>query len=255
MDMRKLLTVVLILVGVGFALVLGLLVLLILGSRQQMAPETYWDSVQTGGDLEKTYTTLGSFDVAYLEQAHEDPMAVKYEIWYPAELAHSEARYPLVIMANGTGVTASKYKAVFHHLASWGFIVVGDEVQASALGSSTARNLDHMLALNEDPDSLFYQKIDTAHIGLAGHSQGGFGVLRAALDYENSSRYTCIFTASATTQTMLDLFIWKRIGEITTRPGCKPRFSWWLAPTTAMPTAFLPWRIWCRILKSAPSPL
>lgn len=33
--------------------------------------------------------------------------------------------YPLVVMVNGTGVAASKYKPVFGHLASWGFMVAG----------------------------------------------------------------------------------------------------------------------------------
>ena len=33
--------------------------------------------------------------------------------------------------------------------------------------------LDYMLKLNEDPESIFYHKIDTDHIGIAGHSQGG----------------------------------------------------------------------------------
>ena len=35
--------------------------------------------------------------------------------------------YPLVVMVNGTGVAASKYKPIFEHLASWSFIVIGNE--------------------------------------------------------------------------------------------------------------------------------
>ena len=36
-------------------------------------------------------------------------------------------KYPLVIMANGTGVEYFKYEATFKHLSSWGFIVAGND--------------------------------------------------------------------------------------------------------------------------------
>ena len=80
--------------------------------------------------------------------------------------------YPLVIMVNGTGITASKYKSVFKHLASWGFIVVGNEDENSRTGASTSATLDFMLNLNKDSNSDFYGKIDVNNIGVSGHSQG-----------------------------------------------------------------------------------
>ena len=39
---------------------------------------------------------------------------------YPAGLPEGRERYPAVVMVNGTGVRASKYPALFRHLASWG---------------------------------------------------------------------------------------------------------------------------------------
>ncbi|MCR5228572.1 MAG: hypothetical protein K6D03_00430 [Solobacterium sp.] len=39
----------------------------------------------------------------------------------------SDRKYPAVIFVNGTGIRGSKYKALFKHLASWGFIVAGNE--------------------------------------------------------------------------------------------------------------------------------
>lgn len=39
-------------------------------------------------------------------------------------------------MVNGTGVYASKYPAVFEHLASWGFIVVGNEDPSTCTGAA-----------------------------------------------------------------------------------------------------------------------
>lgn len=43
-----------------------------------------------------------------------------YEIWCPTEMETTDKTYPLVVMVNGTGVVASKYKPMFDHLASWG---------------------------------------------------------------------------------------------------------------------------------------
>ena len=63
----------------------------------------YWKYAETGGVVEAKYTALGS-----------------YEVWYPSEMKDTDKTYPLVIMANGTGVKASQYKEVFKHLASWG---------------------------------------------------------------------------------------------------------------------------------------
>ena len=37
----------------------------------------------------------------------------------------SGEKYPVVVFVNGTGVAASRYKPVFEHLASWGFIAIG----------------------------------------------------------------------------------------------------------------------------------
>lgn len=47
------------------------------------------------------------------------------------EMEKSDITYPLVNMPNGTGVKSSRYEAVFEHLASWGFIVVGNEDENS----------------------------------------------------------------------------------------------------------------------------
>ncbi|WP_294188357.1 hypothetical protein [uncultured Clostridium sp.] len=78
-------------------------------------------------------------------------------------------------MVNGTGVPASKYKAIFEHLASWGFIVVGNEDGESWNGNSTSQTLDYILSLNDDVNSIFNKKINVDAIGVAGHSQGGVG--------------------------------------------------------------------------------
>lgn len=89
-----------------------------------------------------------------------------------SEMETSGRKYPLVIMVNGSGTPASRYEAVFDHLASLGFIVAGNEDSSSGTGQSAASTLDFILGLDVDVNSLFYGKIDTQNIGIAGHSQG-----------------------------------------------------------------------------------
>jgi len=198
--------IILLIIAVTILSIVGLVSCAIFGLKKPAAPENYWDSIKTDGEIERKYTALGSYEVSYVEYETNNELIAKREIWYPAEIESSDKTYPLVLMANGTGVAASKYTEVFKHLASWGFIVVGDENPVTALGDSISINLDYMLELNKNKNSIFFGKIDTKHIGVAGHSQGGFGAIRASLDYENSDLISAVFTASATTQTMLDKF-------------------------------------------------
>lgn len=81
--------------------------------------ENYWKYTETGGDIEAKYTALGGYDVSYTEFNADGKIWKKYEIWYPSEMKDG-ATYPIVVMANGTGIKASQYKEVFQHLASWG---------------------------------------------------------------------------------------------------------------------------------------
>lgn len=155
----------------------------------------YYRFVKTGGPIEARYMDLGPHMVAYAEFDAPDDTCKRFEVWYPAELTEP---CPLVVMANGTGVPASQYKAVFRHLASWGFIVVGNEDASSRSGGSSAASLDFMLAQSEDPESVLFGRVDAGRVGVAGHSQGGVGAVNAATAQPNSNCYKAIFTASAT---------------------------------------------------------
>lgn len=106
-------------------------------------------------------------------------------------------------MANGTGVPYKKYEAIFNHLSSWGFIVVGNDDSSSALGDSSSKTLDYILSLNDANNNFLYDKIDKDNIGIAGHSQGRCGVINTITKYNNSGIYKVAYTASATTETMI----------------------------------------------------
>jgi len=65
-----------------------------------------------------------------------------------------------------------KYKALFKHLASWGFVVIGNDDGSTGFGKSADETIDLIMAENSNSDSIFYEKLDLDNIGITGHSQG-----------------------------------------------------------------------------------
>ncbi|MCI8514152.1 MAG: alpha/beta hydrolase [Lachnospiraceae bacterium] len=167
--------------------------------------EHYWKYAEPAGEIERKYTAFGNYDVSCVEFEADNAAYVKYEIWYPSDMTESNHTYPLVVMANGTGVTASQYKEVFRHLASWGFVVIGNEDANCRTGASSAAALDFILRLNEDSGSDFCGRIDTDRIGIAGHSQGGVGAIHAVTAQENGDLYRAVFAASTTSPLFADV--------------------------------------------------
>ncbi|MFD1886313.1 poly(ethylene terephthalate) hydrolase family protein [Paenibacillus wenxiniae] len=158
----------------------------------------YFDFVTTDKPIEAKYTAPGPHEVSYVEFDADNVVFKNYDVWYPSDIKQSTSPVPLIVIANGTGSTALTYKAIFKHLASWGFIVVGNADENSRTGASSAASLNFMLRLNQDQQSNFYGKIDTDHIGITGHSQGGVAVINAVTQQQNGHYYKAMFTASAT---------------------------------------------------------
>lgn len=177
-------------------LIIAVIALLAIGSYKT---DNYWKFSESSGEIEAKYAALGSYDVSIAEYDANGTAWQKYEIWYPTEMEDG-VTYPLVIMANGTGTKASQYKAVFKHLASWGFIVAGNEDENCRTGESSEATLDFVLELNEDKNSVLYGKVDTEHIGITGHSQGGVGAINAVTEQENGKLYKAVFAISATSR-------------------------------------------------------
>src|SRR5699024_6060161 len=156
----------------------------------------YYTQTRTGGEIEARYTAMGEYDVTYAEYPARDMLIKRYEIWYPSDLAQEDREWPVVVRANGTGVPATRYAPVFRHLASWGFVVIGNEMQNSWSGEASAGALDLLAELNEDPSSPFFQKLDLDNVGSAGHSQGAIGAINAVTSQPNGDSYKALYLAS-----------------------------------------------------------
>ena len=111
--MKKFMKIILIILGIIAALIIMFILFLMWSGKQPMVKDGYYNDVQTSAPLEQKYTQKGNYEVSYYEQDANNKQWKKYEIWYPTEMETSRGTYPLVVMVNGTGVAASKYKPIF----------------------------------------------------------------------------------------------------------------------------------------------
>jgi hypothetical protein len=176
--------------------------------------DDYQNAFDYPGVLEKKYAMNGQYQVETYSVEDEDEKIKSHDIYYPAEMKTSKNKWPLVVIANGTGTPARKYQPIFRHLASWGFIVVGNQEEWAWEGKSSSKSQDVVLRENDNPQSPLYQKIDTLHIGLVGHSQGGMAVYTAASRFSNSRRYKALCTQSGTAIMLADSLGWDFLKDV-----------------------------------------
>lgn len=95
----------------------------------------------------------------------------------------SPGAFPVIALMHGNGYEGSAWYTQFmRHLSSWGYIVTNIWRPDNATGTGWVNSqwvpyqiegYQHLIDLNDSTTSIFYQHIDTARIGLMGHSWGG----------------------------------------------------------------------------------
>lgn len=198
--------VVIILGSIPVMLVVLLAGLYLYADNKPDVHKGYNAEIETGGEIESHYLQSGTLETEKVTAPAEKPIG-KYTIFYPSELETSAQTYPMILVVNGTGGKATKYEPQFELYASWGFITVGTQDKGTGSGQTTIETLNYMLEQNEDPDSVFYQRIDVKNIGVTGFSQGGAAVFNAITKYEESGYFktaaplspVCERTAAAVT--------------------------------------------------------
>lgn len=202
--MKKVLKIIGIIILIPIVLIIGLLVLL---SFVPAVPKNYTKEVKTGGDIEAKYLAMGEYKVKSTKSKATELTKYNY-VYYPEELENSNRKYPVVVVLNGTGVLPKKYKALFEHLASWGFIVVGNDDGSTGFGKSADETIDYIKEANEDKDSVLYGKIDIDNIGITGHSQGGAGVFTSISIMDHKDEYKTAVALSPTHEESALAFGW-----------------------------------------------
>lgn len=130
----------------------------------------------------------------------------------PSDLAHENADVssggarPLIVFSHGSGGIAIQSVRLMERLASHGFVVVAPNHTGNTTADGTAVPpstvplaqalldrvpdvsfvIDHMASLSAAPADPFFGRIDTANVGVAGHSLGGFTALAVKSGYSGN---------------------------------------------------------------------
>lgn len=157
----------------------------------------YYEMLTDLSPKESMYMKLGSHAVKTYEEPTDGSLKT-FRMWYPADIETSKKTFPVIVSNNGTGWAASKYTEWFHHMASWGFIVVGNDEGTSWNGESAEKTLQWLIKLNKTKNSVIYQHADLTRIGTVGHSQGGTGVENAITTQPSAKMYKAAVMLAST---------------------------------------------------------
>ncbi len=139
----------------------------------------------------------------------------KFNIYRPANLESSGYCHPILVWSNGhtdnpeqnppdcvvnSGANkwCGQYLPVMQHLASHGFVVIASLSTTTSRGEPlpSITGLNWLLEQAADSKSAYYNRLDTAHIGAFGHSEGGMATCMMAKD----PRFKAISTVSGTSK-------------------------------------------------------
>ena len=195
-------------IGLGIAAVIVVFVVKgLIDSKKPSVKDDYFKDFLSFAPLELKYSQTGEYEVSTLADPSDNDRIKKVRFWFPAELADNSRRYPVIVVVNASGTPAFKYEPWFRRLASWGFIVVGNEDPQAGTGETTSVILDCLLNLPQDHP--LSGRLDTESIGILGFSQGGAGALAAVTMYDNGKMYKTIFTGSAAYPLLASNLRWK----------------------------------------------
>ena len=90
--------------------------------------------------------------------------------------------YPVILWGNGTNTMPAIYAPMLGQWASHGFIVAAATTGAAGTGKEMLGCLDYLTKENAREGSAFKGVVDLAHVGAAGHSQGGRGAIMTGRD-------------------------------------------------------------------------
>lgn len=119
-------------------------------------------------------------------------------VFYPSNIKEASATYPIIAFANGTGFSYDIYEKLLIELAKGGYVVIANTETMSADGTAQLESVNFLINQNKDSTSIFYNKLNTDKIGLAGHSQGGRSAVNAAA---KDSRIDCVISFAGSNYT------------------------------------------------------
>jgi hypothetical protein len=145
------------------------------------------------GSVEATFTASGGRAVSTTTVT--DSAGLTHKVWYPTQLGTNPTGYlhPIITWGNGTNGVPDNYQEILSHWASWGYVAVAANSGSTGFGTEMWRGAQRMIQLNGDSASVFFQKLDTAKVGVSGHSQGAGGSLHATAISAGAATSTLAF--------------------------------------------------------------
>jgi hypothetical protein len=105
-----------------------------------------------------------------------------FTFFVPQSMGRDGMRHGVVGWGNGTGATPENYFSLLDQFASQGFVVVAANTENAGSGMEIRQGIDFVLRSATDPQSPFFQAVDTRGACVSGHSQGARGAVAAATD-------------------------------------------------------------------------
>jgi hypothetical protein len=117
-------------------------------------------------------------------------------VWSNGHTDNPEQNPPDCVVDSGANKWCGQYLPVMQHLASHGFVVIASLSTTTSKGDPlpSITGLNWLLEQAEDSKSAYYHRLDTAHIGAFGHSEGGMATCMMAKD----PRFSAISSVSGT---------------------------------------------------------
>ena len=140
---------------------------------------------------------------AYKAIMKEEPTLPEHTVIVPQDLSPFNAQKPLPVLVWGNGACANspfEHVNFLNEIASQGYIVLAtgnipmtDEWYKGPMSRSEQQieSIDWIIAQNSNPESPYYQKIDTRHICVAGMSCGGLQTLYNCADPRITTLMVC----------------------------------------------------------------
>jgi dienelactone hydrolase len=105
-----------------------------------------------------------------------------YDIVRPAQLGAQGRKHPVISWNNGTLYPIADYQPLLDHWASHGFVVIGAHTNSTRGGAVHKAGIDWIVAEAARSGSAYFNMLDVARIGAAGHSQGAGATITAGAD-------------------------------------------------------------------------
>ena len=206
-NMKKIMKIIGVIILAIAAVAAALVVKGFIEAKKASVKEEYYTDFASSAPLEQKYSQVGEYEVSSFDDPSDNETIKKVRFWYPSELASNDKKYPVIVVVNASGTPAFKYEPWFKRLASWGFIVVGNEDPQTGTGETTSIMLDYILNLPSAHQ--LNGRLDADNIGIVGFSQGGAGAIAAVTMYDNGTAYKAIFTGSAAYPLLAENMGWR----------------------------------------------